>query len=89
MGTARPSCRGSRERWNCSTARPLQFQAIAGEVTGQPVAVYQRIDQAGYRLPIDERILADTDTLMVFGLDHLPCGDEADAGGDRARSASG
>ena len=37
------------------------------------MAVFQRIDQAGYQLPIDERILADTDTLMVFGLDHLLC----------------
>ena len=50
----------------------LSFQQIAGEATGHPVAVFQRIDQAGYKLPIDERILADTDTLMVFGLDHLP-----------------
>ena len=50
----------------------LSFQQIVGEATGHPVAVFQRIDQAGYRLPIDERILADTDTLMVFGLDHLP-----------------
>ena len=50
----------------------LNFQQIAGEATGHPVAVFQRIDQAGYTLPIDERILADTDTLMVFGLDHLP-----------------
>ena len=50
----------------------LSFQKVAGEVTGHPVAVFQRVDQAGYTLPIDERILADTDTLMVFGLDHLP-----------------
>src|SRR6185436_17975621 len=28
--------------------------------------------QAGFKQPIDERILADTDTLLVFGLDHLP-----------------
>ena len=55
----------------------LGFQQIAGEVTGHPVAVFQRIDQAGYQLPIDERILADTDTLMVFGLDHLPSEQEA------------
>ena len=48
------------------------------ERPGQPVAVYQRIDQAGYRLPIDERILADTDTLMVFGLDHLVSEQEAE-----------
>ena len=46
--------------------------------TGHPVAVFQRIDQAGYKLPIDERILADTDTLMVFGLDHLLSEQEAE-----------
>ncbi len=45
-----------------------------------PVAVYQRIDQAGYKLPIDERGLADTDTLMVFGLDHLVSEQEAEKG---------
>ena len=41
------------------------------------MAVFQRIDQAGYKLPIDERVLADTDTLMVFGLDHLLSEQEA------------
>jgi hypothetical protein len=60
---------GTLELFHRST---LSFQEIAGEAAGHPVAVFQRIDQAGYRLPIDERILADTDTLMVFGLDHLP-----------------
>jgi hypothetical protein len=55
----------------------LSFQKTAGEVTGHPVAVFQRVDQAGYPLPIDERILADTDTLMVIGLDHLPSNQEA------------
>jgi hypothetical protein len=55
----------------------LSFQRLAGEVTGQPVAVYQRVDQAGRKLPIDERILADTDTLMVFGLDHMVTEQEA------------
>jgi hypothetical protein len=59
---------GTLELFHRST---LSFQQLAGEVTGHPVAVFQRIDQAGYRQPIDERILADTDTLMVFGLDHL------------------
>jgi len=49
----------------------LFFQEVAGEATGHPVAVYQRIDQAGYKQLIDERVLADTDTMMVFGLDHL------------------
>ena len=65
---------GTLELFHRST---LSFQKIAGEATGHPVAVFQRIDQAGYKLPIDERILADTDTLMVFGLDHLPSGQDA------------
>ena len=56
---------GTLELFHRST---LSFQRIAGEATGHPVAVFQRIDQAGYKLPIDERILADADTLMVFGL---------------------
>src|SRR6478736_10303466 len=58
----------------------LSFQKIAGELTGHPVAVFQRVDQAGYYQPIDERILDDTDTLLVFGLDHLLAGLESEAG---------
>ncbi|HEY3039209.1 MAG TPA: hypothetical protein VGJ66_10760 [Pyrinomonadaceae bacterium] len=65
---------GTLELFHRST---LSFQKVAEEVTGHPVAVFQRIDQAGYKLPIDERILADTDTLLVFGLDHLPSEQEA------------
>src|SRR5262249_28274602 len=57
----------------------VDFQKAAGEAAGYPVAVYQRVDQAGQRLPVDERILADTDTLMVFGLDHLEGNEEATA----------
>ncbi|HWI41959.1 MAG TPA: hypothetical protein VNX25_10770 [Verrucomicrobiae bacterium] len=48
----------------------LPFQRFASEVTGHPVPVFQRIDHAGYELPLDERVLDDTDTLLVFGLDH-------------------
>ena len=59
---------GTLELFHRST---LAFQELAGEATGHPVAVFQRIDQAGYKQPIDERILADTDTMMVFGLDHV------------------
>ena len=55
----------------------LSFQQIAGEASGHPVAVFQRIDQAGYKQPIDGRILDDCDTLLVFGLDHLASGEEA------------
>ncbi len=65
---------GTLELFHRST---LAFQELAGEATGHPVAVFQRIDQAGYKLPIDERILADTDTLMVFGLDHILSEQEA------------
>jgi len=64
---------GTLELFHRST---LDFQKLAGEITGHPVAVFQRVDQAGFRLPIDERILADTDTLLVFGLDHLQSGEE-------------
>jgi hypothetical protein len=61
---------GTLELFHRST---LSFQGVAEAVTDHPVAVFQRIDQAGYPQPIDERILDDTDTLMVFGLDHLLC----------------
>ncbi len=65
---------GTLELFHLSIVR---FQQVVGEATGQPVIDYQRIDQAGQKLPIDERILADTDTLMVFGLDHLVTEQEA------------
>ena len=65
---------GTLELFHLSTIR---FQNLAEEVTGYPVAVYQRIDQAGQKLPIDDRILADTDTMMVFGLDHMVTEQEA------------
>src|SRR5215203_4274449 len=35
----------------------LRFQNVVGEITGHPVAVYQRVDQAGQKLPIDAGIL--------------------------------
>jgi hypothetical protein len=65
---------GTLELFHRST---VSFQEIAGEATGHPVAVFQRIDQAGYKLPIDRRVLADVDTLMVFGLDHILSEQEA------------
>jgi hypothetical protein len=68
---------GTLELFHRST---LSFQEIAGEATGHPVAVFQRIDQAGFKQPIDERILADADTLMVFGLDHVLSEQEATPG---------
>ena len=77
---------GTLELFHRST---LAFQELAGEATGHPVAVFQRIDQAGYQLPIDERILADTDTLMVFGLDHILSEQEAAPAEISAPSANG
>jgi hypothetical protein len=49
----------------------VKFQRLVGEVTGNVVPMFQRVDQAGFALPLDERVLADTDTLFIFGLDHL------------------
>ncbi len=49
----------------------LPFQTCAAELTGWPVPMFQRVDQAGYQLPLDDRVLSDTDTLLVFGLDHM------------------
>jgi hypothetical protein len=65
---------GTLELFHLSVVR---FQQVVENVTGQRVPDYQRIDQAGQRLPIDERILDDTDTLMVFGLDHMITEQEA------------
>ncbi len=55
------------------------FQQYIGEITGHVVPVFQRIDQAGFKLPIDERVLSDVDTLMIFGLDHMITEQEAAA----------
>jgi hypothetical protein len=68
---------GTLELFHLSIVR---FQNLVGEVTGNPVMDYQRVDQAGQRLPLDERVLADTDTLMIFGLDHLAMDENADTG---------
>jgi hypothetical protein len=53
------------------------FQQFTGEITGHVVPVFQRVDQAGFKLPLDERVLADADTLLVFGLDHMVTEQEA------------
>jgi hypothetical protein len=55
----------------------LPFQQFVQERTGHPVPVYQRVDQAGFFTPLDERVLADTDTLFVWGLDHMITGQDA------------
>src|SRR5262245_56722120 len=55
----------------------VPFHQFIGETTGHVVPVFQRIDHAGFKLPIDERVLDDADTLMVFGLDHMITQQEA------------
>ena len=55
----------------------VPFQEFVGEVTGHVVPVFQRSIRPGFRLPLDERVLADTDTLLVFGLDHMVTEQEA------------
>lgn len=65
---------GTLELFHLSIVR---FQEVVESVTGFNVPDYQRIDQTGQKLLIDERILDDTDTLMVFGLDHLITEQEA------------
>jgi hypothetical protein len=57
----------------------VNFQELVEEVTGFVVPVFQRVDQAGFDLPLDERVLDDTDTLFVFGLDHVVTGQVASA----------
>ena len=57
----------------------LPFQNVVTESTGHSIPVYQRVDQAGYQLPLDERVLGDTDTLMLWGLDSVGTGQEPSA----------
>ncbi len=73
----RCSNKGLPARSSCFIWDLVPFQDLAGEASGTPVASYQRVDQAGVRLPIDERILADTDTLLIFGLDHIATSQDA------------
>jgi hypothetical protein len=72
---------GTLELFHVST---LAFQRAAEQSTGHPVAIFQRVDQAGFRQAIDESILDDCDTLLVFGLDHLP----SDQGAELAEVAA-
>lgn len=49
----------------------IPFQEAVEEDTGHALPVFQRVDHAGFMLPLDERVLDDADTLLVFGLDHM------------------
>jgi hypothetical protein len=65
----------------------VRFQSVVGELTGNVVPVFQRVDQAGFPLPIDERVLDDADTLLLFGLDSMVQEQEAAAAEIEALSA--
>src|SRR5207302_391463 len=55
----------------------LRFQDAVGEISANPVAVYQRIEHARQRQQLDHGVLDDIDILMVFGLDHVVTEQEA------------
>jgi hypothetical protein len=60
------------------------FRHVVSDVTGHPVVVYQRVDPSGRTTPLDEHVLDDTDTLLVFGLDHMVADQVASADEVRA-----
>ena len=49
----------------------IPFTQLVEEAIGHRVPMFQRVNQGGYQLPLDERVLADADTLLVFGVDVL------------------
>jgi hypothetical protein len=56
------------------------FRKFMGEATGQAVPLLQRVDKSGNSQALDERVLADTDTLVVISLDHLRTKQKVTAG---------
>jgi len=48
----------------------IPFRKAIGEATGHEVPQLQRVDKTGNLQLLDERVLADTDTLMIISLDH-------------------
>src|SRR6476620_618832 len=59
---------GTLELFHRST---LSFKNIVGEATGHPRAGFQRNDPGRFKQLVEGRVLADADTMMVVGLDHL------------------
>jgi len=60
------------------------FREMVSELTGHHVPYYERIDPGGHSFKIDERLLADVDTLLLISLDHQltnqsPTQEEVDA----------
>jgi hypothetical protein len=46
-------------------------RAVIGAVTGNPVGLTERVRENGSIQPIDENLLAKTDTLIIVSLDHI------------------
>jgi hypothetical protein len=46
------------------------FREKVSELSGHPVPYYERVDQGGHSFKIDDRMLADVDTLLLLSLDH-------------------
>jgi hypothetical protein len=53
-----------------------ECQQFLAECTDQPVPYVLRVDQAGELHLLDERLLADTDTLILLSNDHLKTGQQ-------------
>jgi hypothetical protein len=46
------------------------FREMVSELSGHPVPYFERIDIRGHSFAIDDRMLADVDTLLLISLDH-------------------
>src|SRR5215217_3472592 len=46
------------------------FREAVGDLSGHPVQYFERVDHAGHRFVIDDRMLADVDTLLLLSLYH-------------------
>jgi hypothetical protein len=46
------------------------FREKVSEISGHPVPYFERVDQGGHSFKIDDRMLADVDTLLLLSLDH-------------------
>ena len=60
------------------------FREMVSELSGHPVPYFERIDSGGHSFKIDDRMLADVDTLLLLSLDHQltnqsPTQEEVDA----------
>ena len=76
-GARRNFCKESPVRWSCSIGPRLAFSRSSARSPAIRSPCSSASTRPAIKLPIDERVLADTDTLLVFGLDHLLSEQEA------------